>query len=143
MTVRPFALCVRVILFDQHGHILVLKRSSSSQTNPSKWELPGGNIDTLEAFDNALKREIEEETGFTVAIHTAAGTAMQETDESRVVHLVMIGTILSGGMSISKEHDEFRWAGLAEIAALDKADWFCEYFQMYMNAGVESEKQSE
>ena len=136
MTVKPFALCVRLILFDQHGHILVLKRSPQSNTNPGKWELPGGKIDAGEAFDDALKREILEETGFTVAIHTAAGTAMQETDEYRVVNLVMVGTILSGGLSISKEHSEYRWAGLPEIAALDKADWFTEYFTMYMSGSL-------
>ena len=140
MTIKPFALCVRLILFDQHGHILVLKRSASSKTNPSKWELPGGKIDAGEAFDEALKREILEETGFTVAIHTAAGTAMQETDEFRVVNLIMIGTILSGGLSISKEHSEFRWAGVPEIAALDKADWFIEYFRMYMSPGTEPQE---
>ncbi len=136
MTVKPFALCVRLILFDQHGHILILKRSPQSNTNPGKWELPGGKIDAGEAFDEALKREIQEETGFTVAIHTAAGTAMQETDEYRVVNLVMVGTILSGGLSISKEHSEYRWAGLPEIAALDKADWFTEYFTMYMSGSL-------
>jgi len=136
MTVKPFTLCVRLILFDQQGHILVLKRSDSSTTNPSLWELPGGKIDAGEQFDEALKREILEETGFTVAIHTAAGTAMQETDEYRVVNLVMIGTILSGGLSISREHSEYRWAGLPEVAALEKADWFTEYFNMYMNVGT-------
>lgn len=136
MTLKPFALCMRLILFDQHGHILVLKRNAQSKTNPSKWELPGGKIDAGEAFDEALKREIREETGFTVAIHTAAGTAMQETPEYRVVNLVMVGTILSGGLSISPEHSEYRWASLPEIAALDKADWFTEYFSMYMSAGL-------
>jgi len=56
MTVKPFALCVRLILFDQHGHILVLRRSPQSKTNPGKWELPGGKIDAGEGFDEALKR---------------------------------------------------------------------------------------
>jgi 8-oxo-dGTP diphosphatase len=140
MTVKPFALSVRLILFDQHGHILVLKRSPDSKINPSRWELPGGRIDDGESFDNALKREIQEETGFSVAIHTAAGTAMQETDEFRVVNLVMVGTILSGGLSISKEHCEYRWAGLPEIAALEKADWFTEYFRMYMGSAAPKEE---
>jgi len=136
MTGKPFALCVRLILFDNQGHILVLKRSSSSKTNPAKWELPGGKIDAGETFDEALKREILEETGFTVVVHSAAGTAMQETEDFRVVRLVMIGSILSGGLSISKEHTEYRWVGLPELASLEKADWFFEYFNMYMGGGV-------
>lgn len=141
MTTKPFALCVNLVLFDQHGHVLVLKRSSLCKTNASKWELPGGKIEAGESFDNALEREISEETGFTVAIHTAAGTAMQETEENRIVHLVMIGTILSGGLSISKEHDEYKWANIMEIQGLDKADWFDEYARIFMSGlpGPESE----
>ncbi|PWR74790.1 NUDIX domain-containing protein [Methanospirillum stamsii] len=141
MTTKPFALCVNLVLFDQHGHVLVLKRSSSCKTNASKWELPGGKIEAGESFDKALEREILEETGFTVAIHTAAGTAMQETEENRIVHLVMIGTILSGGLSISKEHDECKWADIMEIQGLDKADWFDEYARIFMSGipGPESE----
>ncbi|HWQ67086.1 MAG TPA: NUDIX domain-containing protein [Methanospirillum sp.] len=132
MTGKPFALSVRILLFDQHGHILILKRSAQSETNPGKWELPGGKIDTAEPFDAALKREVLEETGFSVVIHTAAGTAMQETEESRIVHLVMIGSILSGGLSISREHDEYRYASPIDIAGLEKADWFEEYARMYL-----------
>ena len=143
MSVKPFVLCVRMIIFDQQGHILLLRRSPTSKTNPSRWELPGGKIEPGEPFDDALRREILEETGFTVAIHTAAGTAMQETEIARVVNLVMIGTIISGGMSISSEHDEYRWVNLPEIAALEKADWFTEYYTMYMNIGPIREESEE
>jgi 8-oxo-dGTP diphosphatase len=134
MTQKTFALSVRMVLFDQHGHILVLKRSKQSRTNPGKWELPGGKIDLSESFDSALKREVFEETGFQVVIHTAAGTAMQETDEWRIIHLVMIGSIVSGGLTISSEHEEYRWASPIEIGGLDKADYFEDYYQMYLQA---------
>lgn len=134
MAQKTFALSVRIVLFDQQGHILVLKRSQSSKTNPGKWELPGGKIDKAESFDAALQREVLEETGFQVVIHTAAGTAMQETDEWRVVHLVMIGSMISGGLAISSEHEEYRWASPLELGSLDKADWFDEYYKMYLQA---------
>ena len=134
MTQKSFALSVRMVLFDQHGHILVLKRSKQSRTNPGKWELPGGKIDPNESFDSALKREIIEETGFQVVIHTAAGTAMQETDEWRIIHLVMIGSIISGGLTISSEHEEYRWASPIEIGGLEKADYFEDYYKMYLQA---------
>ncbi|HWQ63975.1 MAG TPA: NUDIX domain-containing protein [Methanospirillum sp.] len=134
MAPKAFALSVRIVLFDQQGHILVLKRSQSSKTNPGKWELPGGKIDDAETFDAALKREVLEETGFQVVIHTAAGTAMQETDEWRVVHLVMIGSMVSGGLAISSEHEEYRWASPLELGGLDKADYFDEYYKMYLQA---------
>jgi len=132
MTQKKFALSVRLVLFDQQGHILILKRSGHSKTNPGKWELPGGKIDPSEPFDDALRREVLEETGFQVVIHTAAGTAMQETEEWRIVHLVMIGSIVSGGLAISSEHEEFRWASPLELNSLEKADYFEDYFRMYL-----------
>lgn len=134
MTTKQFALSVRIILFDQHGHILVLKRSKHSKTNPDKWELPGGKINQSEPFDAALRREVKEETGFEVVIHTAAGTAMQETDDWRIVHLMMIGSIISGGLAISSEHDEYRWASPPEIGELIKSDYFEDYYRMYLQA---------
>ncbi len=134
MAPKVFALSVRIVLFDQQGHILVLKRSRSSKTNPGKWELPGGKIDQGETFDAALQREVLEETGFHVVIHTAAGTAMQETEEWRIVHLVMIGSMISGGLAISSEHEEYRWASPLELGGLEKADWFDEYYRMYLQA---------
>ena len=140
MTLKKFALSVRMVLFDQHGHILILRRSKQSKTNPGKWELPGGKIDSSEPFDDALKREVYEETGFQVIIHTAAGTATQETEEWRIVHLVMIGSIISGGLTISSEHEEYRWASPVEIAELEKADYFKDYFQMYLQAIPSSQK---
>lgn len=143
MTQKKFALSVRIVLFDQQGHILVLKRSARSRTNPGKWELPGGKIDSNESFDEALLREVREETGFEVIIHTAAGTAMQETDEWRIVHLIMIGSIISGGLSISAEHEEFRWASPPEIAGLEKADYFEDYFRMYLQVPVGSQSGGE
>jgi 8-oxo-dGTP diphosphatase len=142
MSTKTFALSVRIVLFDQQGHILILKRSKNSKTNPGKWELPGGKIDQQETFDAALRREVSEETGFQVVIHTAAGTAMQETEEWRIVHLVMIGSIVSGGLAISSEHEEYRWASPVEIASLEKADWFEEYFRMYLQAIPPADQES-
>ena len=143
MTQKKFALSVRLVLFDQQGHILVLKRSGHSKTNPGKWELPGGKIDPSEPFDDALRREVLEETGFQVVIHTAAGTAMQETEEWRIVHLVMIGSIVSGGLAISSEHEEYRWASPLELTGLEKADYFEDYFRMYLQAVPSSPPESE
>jgi len=40
-----YGLAVRVLLTDQDGKILILKRSTDSKTNPGKWELPGGKVD--------------------------------------------------------------------------------------------------
>jgi 8-oxo-dGTP diphosphatase len=62
-----YGLAVRVLLTDQDGKILILKRSTDSKTNPGKWELPGGKVNQDESFDHALIREVYEETNLKIA----------------------------------------------------------------------------
>ncbi len=132
MTEKKFALSVRVLLFDEKGGILLLQRSNNSKTNPGKWELPGGKIDPGESFNDALYREAKEETGFNIILHHSAGTAEQQIEDVHVIHLIMVGSIRSGGLSISSEHQEYRWTPIPEIKNLPLADWFSLYFGMYL-----------
>ena len=63
MMEKPYGLTMRGIVKNDDGKILVLRRHPKSKTNPHKWELPGGKIEKCEFFDEALIREIREETG--------------------------------------------------------------------------------
>lgn len=124
---KPLALSVRILLFNPEGQVLLLQRSKRSKTNPGKWELPGGKIDPGESFDSALNREIMEETGLIVQILHAAGTAEQQVPGWHVIHLVMTGEIVSGTVSISDEHEEFRWVPEKDLARYELADWCADY----------------
>jgi 8-oxo-dGTP diphosphatase len=128
MEKKQFALSVRLILTDNNNRILLLKRSRDAKTNPGRWELPGGKIDTGESFDMALYREVFEETGLRVRIHHAAGTAEQMVSGLHVIHLILTGTVESGGLAISDEHEAFRWSAIEEIGDLELADWFAAYW---------------
>ncbi|MFA5414399.1 MAG: NUDIX domain-containing protein [Methanoregula sp.] len=127
MSRKPLALSVRILLFNPEGQVLLLQRSKRSKTNPGKWELPGGKIDPGEPFDTALAREMSEETGLTVRILHAAGTAEQQVPGWHVIHLVMTGEIVSGTIRVSDEHEEFRWVAPDRLAQMDLADWCTDY----------------
>ncbi len=86
-----------------------------------------------------MRREVLEETGFEIDIHQSAGTADQEVPGYHVVHVVLIASIKSGGLAISDEHSEFRWVKLPEISALDRADWFDQYYQLYLRGPVQEQ----
>jgi len=51
-------------IFDQCNHILCVKRAYGNQ----QWTLPGGKMEPGEAPDDALVREVEEETGFVIRV---------------------------------------------------------------------------
>ena len=65
---KPYGLTMRGIVKNSNDEILILRRHPKSRTNPHKWELPGGKVDPGEFFDEALVREIKEETGLTVKL---------------------------------------------------------------------------
>jgi ADP-ribose pyrophosphatase YjhB (NUDIX family) len=60
-TVRPTA---RVILIDPDQRVLLLRVTDPSRPNrPSFWSTPGGGLDDGESFEDAVRRELAEETG--------------------------------------------------------------------------------
>ena len=52
------------------GKILLLQESTDYEdgTNAGKWDVPGGRVNPGEKWDDALRREVKEETGLDVEI---------------------------------------------------------------------------
>ena len=46
-------------------NVLLARRSSARRTYPDRWSFPGGHVETGEALDDALVRELQEEIGLT------------------------------------------------------------------------------
>ena len=65
---RDYGLTMRGIMKNGDGEILILKRHPKSRTDPDTWELPGGKMEAGEFFDDALVREIKEETDLDVEV---------------------------------------------------------------------------
>ena len=52
----------KVVLFDEQGKVLFLKRSNYMKKFAGSWDLPGGHIHEGEDLIDGLKREVKEET---------------------------------------------------------------------------------
>ena len=48
-------------------NVLLARRSSGRRNYPDRWSFPGGHVETGEALDDALMRELQEEIGFDAA----------------------------------------------------------------------------
>ena len=119
VSTKPFFLAVRGILQDHQGRFLLLKRSRSSKHQPGFWEFAGGKVDPGEDFASALLREFKEETGLTVSLDSVFGSGEWEREDYRIAYLFMKVSLLSGDVSISREHDEFRWFSKEELKKLN------------------------
>jgi 8-oxo-dGTP diphosphatase len=122
-----FGLSVRVLLVDKDGKVLILKRSTDSKTNPGKWELPGGKVDQGESFDQALVREVYEETKLKISLEHVVGISEQNLLVIRAVHIIMSGKITEGNLTLSNEHEGYAWVFFENLDEYELADWLYDF----------------
>lgn len=114
-----YALCV-----DDEGRIL-LARLSAIEVDVGAWTLPGGGIDFGEHPDDAVIRELEEETGYLGAIDSIAGVFSHVYPRSRAAagqDLHFLGIlyhvrIVGGGLrdEVDGTTDAARWFARNEL----------------------------
>lgn len=119
-----YGLAVRAIIINEDEKILIIKRSANSKTNPNKWELPGGKVDQNETFDQALIREVFEETNLKTNLNGVAGVSEQDLHLIRAVHIIMFANIIDGEVKLSSEHDGYAWVNFNDLSDYQLADWF-------------------
>lgn len=108
-----------IIIVD--NKVLLLKRSMTKKVAPGAWCVPSGGIDAGETPEEAIIREVKEETNLDVEsfeiIKTyprpAGGVFTGTFYQYRV-------TTTSTNVTISDEHTEFRWVNIGDI---DKPDY--------------------
>ena len=136
-----YGLAVRVLLTDQDGKILILKRSTDSKTNPGKWELPGGKVDQGESFDHALIREVYEETNLKISLEHVVGASEQNLHIIRAVHIIMSGKIVEGELNLSSEHEGYALVLIETLPDYELADWLQDYVNQ--TRGISTTEESE
>jgi 8-oxo-dGTP diphosphatase len=56
-----------VFLVDARGHVLLQHRDEHAPRAPNQWGMVGGHVEDGEDYDEAMRREILEETGIEIA----------------------------------------------------------------------------
>lgn len=99
--------------------ILVLRRSLDDDHRPGVWETAGGGMDVAENPQNALRREIVEETGLKVKILEPfnAFSFKKDTGEFKV-GITFLCDYVGGKVKLSKEHIDYRWIRPSEFAEM-------------------------
>lgn len=131
---KPYALSAKVLVLDERGRVLLLKRSMASKNNRGKWDLPGGKVDAGEAFDEALLREVSEETGLAISLGNVVGAAESDLPDRRVAYIILEGRPVSGQVRLSEEHDEYVWLQRRELGSADLCPQFRELATSYAEA---------
>ena len=131
MATQPFHLSGKVVVRDGEGRRLILQRSRKSKGNPGKWEFPGGKADPGERIDEALLREVTEETGLMIALERVVGYGQSELPGKTIVYVFFEARLEAGEVRLSDEHDAFAWVELAALVNSDLCPQFVEFAKSY------------
>ena len=83
------------------------------------WEFPGGKMETGEAPEEALKREIREELATEIEVDELLATVEYDYPKFHLTMHCYLCTIISGDLSLL-EHEDARWLAIDE---LDSVKW--------------------
>lgn len=90
-------IAVSALVYDTNGDVLLVRTHSRSNT----WELPGGQVEEGEALDEAVRREVLEETG--INIRPVRITGVYYNASMQILSVVFVGDYLSGAINIQPE----------------------------------------
>jgi 8-oxo-dGTP diphosphatase len=109
--------CVGAIISDASGRLLLIKRGH--EPGKGLWSLPGGRVEAGETDEQAVVREVLEETGLTVAVGRLVGTVRRPAPGGAVLDIRDYAATVTGGtLAAGDDADDARWAGQAELAGL-------------------------
>jgi 8-oxo-dGTP diphosphatase len=130
MPIGHFLGGVAAVIFDPGtDRYLFLKRSSQKDYGKDEWECVTGRVDQGESFDDALHREVREETGGEIQAEFMLGTTHfyrgKEIPENELNGLLFGCTVVNPlELHISTEHSEMRWATMEEaLTFLPEVHW--------------------
>ena len=115
---KTYATVVGIAKFDDK--ILLLKRNGDRTTSPNLWQGVSGALKEREAAEDAVLREVKEETRLDGRI-VKAGKIIDVSDEfGRWIVIPFLVSVDSDDVRIGKnEHTEFRWVSPDEIEDFD------------------------
>jgi 8-oxo-dGTP diphosphatase len=108
--------CVGAILTDR-GRILLIRRGHEPEAG--RWSLPGGRVEPGETDDQALVREVREETGLEVTPGPLAGAVERALPGGGVLAIRDYAATITGGtLAAGDDADDARWFGMRELDSL-------------------------
>jgi len=117
--------CVGAVIKDDQGRLLLIKRGH--EPGAGLWSLPGGRVEPGETDDQALVREMQEETGLAVEPGPLAGTLQRPGQDGDVLDIRDYAATVTGGtLRPGDDAAEARWVTASELRALPTTEGLVE-----------------
>lgn len=113
--IKTYTCVIGVVKFKDK--ILLLKRAPTRKMSPNKWQPPSGYIKEKEAAEDAVLREVKEETGIDGHIAKAGKTIVITDRWGRWVDILFLINTKSTDVKIDREeHSDWIWLKPKEIS---------------------------
>jgi 8-oxo-dGTP diphosphatase len=111
---RP-TVCVGAIVLDDAGRLLVVQRGRAPAVG--RWTVPGGRVENGERAEQAVVREVVEETGLHVDVTGFVGFVEVMDDEHHAVILDFAATVTGGSLVAGDDAVAVAWVTRPELEA--------------------------
>lgn len=126
-----FSISVKALIL-KDNKILILERPQSAESRGGTWEFPGGGLNFGETLEEALKREIAEETGLQSEILKPIYTWSIIKDESKqVIGIHFLCKVIGDTrVTLSEEHCDYAWVEVDNLLKYDMSPCIVEDLKM-------------
>jgi 8-oxo-dGTP diphosphatase len=110
--------CVGAVIKDDAGRMLLILRGH--EPGQGLWSIPGGRIEPGETDEEAVRREVREETGLQVTCGSLLGAVERPGLAGAIIEIRDYYAVVAGGdLAAGDDADDARWVTPAQAAALD------------------------
>jgi len=117
---------VRSIIRSSTGEILLVKRTTNTQYNPGKWELPGKKLAYGENLPEAIERAITTELSISIKMasemyycHSRFVTEEGKYKHHTYIEITAEADFIAGNVKLTEEHLEYIWIDIGNIFTYD------------------------
>ncbi|MBS0275616.1 MAG: NUDIX hydrolase [Proteobacteria bacterium] len=113
---------VAAVIWNDRREVLLIRRTK--EPRKGQWSLPGGKVEFGESLEDAVRREVREETGIEIALLGLAGVAETVLDAgagAANAHFVLIdysARAVSGEAIAASDAADATWFSPEQVAAL-------------------------
>jgi ADP-ribose pyrophosphatase YjhB (NUDIX family) len=116
---------VGAVVTDERGRLLMIQRGHDP--GAGLWSIPGGRIEPGETDEQALVRELLEETNLQVKVGRLVGSVRREGPGGTVIDIRDYAATVTGGtLRPGDDAADARWVAAAELAVLEVTEGLIE-----------------